>query len=463
MPDHVAENIASWSNQTIIHPVGISVLVLLTGWVMLAKRHWVPIAYLILACLAARQRIAIASLDFTFIRLLILVGWVRICMMGELQQIRWRALDLVVLAWAAVAMTAWVVLNANSAAAVYMAGQTIDTAGAYILFRALIRDWSDLKVFARAAAVVAIPLAVAFSIEKATGRNMFWVFGGVPQFTPIRQGELRCQGAFVHPILAGVFWATLLPLIVSVGFTDRRYKPLAIVGTVAALIIIVTTASSTPLAGVAAAVAAGLFFPLRHFMRYLKWIAVAGVITLHLVMNAPVWHLIGRIDLVGGSTGYHRYRLIDAAVNHFNEWWMFGTISTAHWGRQLFDVTNQYILEGTRGGFLRLVLFCAILIMAFNCVGRAIRRLDRGPRAVMAWAIGAALFVNMACFIAVSYFGSIVMLWHLLLATAATTDHASILTLRRQAKARRLRRQRAARQRTADPMGGGPSIAGVPA
>jgi len=100
--------------------------------------------------------------------------------------------------------------------------------------------------------------------------------------------------------------------------------------------------------------------------------------------------------------------------------WLLGTKSTAHWGFGLFDVTNQYVLEGVRGGLLTLVLFVAIVVTAYAYAGRLVR-VAEGSRArlAQAWAVGTTLFVHCTIFIAVSYFGQIIMLWYLLLAAIA--------------------------------------------
>ncbi len=63
--------------------------------------------------------------------------------------------------------------------------------------------------------VILVPLVAAMLYEKATGRNVFAVLGGVSEMTLIREGKLRAQGAFQHPILAGTFGATVLPLMVG--------------------------------------------------------------------------------------------------------------------------------------------------------------------------------------------------------------------------------------------------------
>jgi hypothetical protein len=55
------------------------------------------------------------------------------------------------------------------------------------------------------------------------------------------------------------------------------------------------------------------------------------LIVLNLVMSDPVYFLIARIDITGGSTGYYRAALIQAAIRHFNEWWLIGTDYTKDW------------------------------------------------------------------------------------------------------------------------------------
>jgi hypothetical protein len=158
-------------------------------------------------------------------------------------------------------------------------------------------------------------------------------------------------------------------------------------------------------------------FRYRQHMRLVRWGLLGLVVVLHLVMDKPVWHLFGRINLVSGSTGYHRYLLLDAAIHHFGEWWLVGTRSTENWGTGLFDVTNQYLLEGVRGGVWALVLFFVLIGYAFARVGQLVRA-NRNHRyhAMASWALGVTLVTHCANFMAISYFGQIIMIWYLLLA-----------------------------------------------
>jgi hypothetical protein len=156
----------------------------------------------------------------------------------------------------------------------------------------------------------------------------------------------------------------------------------------------------------------------RHLAGTAAWGAVAGTICLHMVMEAPVWHLLSRVSVVSGSTGWHRYILIDSAIRHFGEWMFMGCRSTVHWGAGLQDITNQYILEGVRGGFVTFVLFCAVLITAGRAFVRlSIRSHDKGD-SYLAWCSFVCLIGHCVSFLGVAYLGQIMLVWYLLLATA---------------------------------------------
>jgi hypothetical protein len=153
-------------------------------------------------------------------------------------------------------------------------------------------------------------------------------------------------------------------------------------------------------------------------------------------MKAPVWHLISRVSAVGGSTGWHRYHLVDNAIRRFPEWAARGVVSTRHWGFGMGDVTNQYVAEGKRAGALGLLLFVILMAYAFRGVGRLWRR-SRGSRyqTAMSWGLGTALFVHCGMFIGVSYFGQIWAIWYMTLAAVGSLElrtEAALKTARRQ-------------------------------
>ncbi|MCH8822885.1 MAG: hypothetical protein IH984_05180 [Planctomycetes bacterium] len=407
-----------WANQTTLHPVGVVTVVVLGLIMLFVPRKYAVIPMLIMACFVAQaQRIVVMGLDFNLLRVLVIFGWIRVFTRSEMTSFTWKALDVVTLLWAFSSTISYTLLHASTAAFINRLGFMFDAVGMYFLFRILVRDWNDLLAIIRALAIISVPVAMAFLIERSTGRNMFSIFGGVPEITVIRQGKLRCQGAFSHPILAGCFWASLLPMIAASYSSSVKWRMCSIVSLGACSLIIFACASSTPMMAVAVACIGAAMWFLRHWMRWICAGVLIVLVGLHLIMNAPVWHLISRIDLVGGSTGWHRYYLIDQAINRVGEWWLLGTTSTAHWGWGLADVTNQYVLESVRGGIATLTLFVLSLVIAFSNVGRIWRSMQNDhAKMVLGWSLGVALFVHTIVFLAVSYFGQIYVIWFLLLA-----------------------------------------------
>jgi hypothetical protein len=136
-------------------------------------------------------------------------------------------------------------------------------------------------------------------------------------------------------------------------------------------------------------------------------------------MQAPVWHLISRIGVVGGSTGWHRFNLIDQAINHFGEWLFLGCRSTAHWGRGLTDITNQYILEGVRGGFVTLALFLVMIYMALRTLLSLSLQHQEHKQQFLIWCLLVTILGHCVSFFGVSYFGQIMMWWYMTLAAVS--------------------------------------------
>jgi hypothetical protein len=408
-----------YEGQTTIHIVGLTAVLLLGAVMLLVKRRNACIPMLLMACfIAPAQRVVVFTLDFNLLRIMVLFGFIRIVMRGEWRAFSWRTLDYCIAVWTIVGLIANVLLLRSVPGFVNRLGSSFDAVGMYFLFRMLIRTPADITTLVKAAVFTSFFVAIAFLVENRTGRNVFAFLGGVPEHTLVRNGRLRCQGAFAHPILAGCFWAALLPIVAAQYFRGARGKRLAIVGSALFCAIILLCASSTPVMGVIFAGIGAGFFYVRHRMQSIRWALFFMVIALHMVMNKPVWHLLGRVDILSGSTGYHRYALIDAAIKHYDEWVLYGTgVGTAHWGFGLVDVTNHFLVQGLQGGILQFVLFIVLVACAFRSVGRTWRAAaNNKPAAILAWSLGVSLFVHCCNFIAVTYFGQINMVWYLTLA-----------------------------------------------
>jgi len=412
----------AWANRTSVHWAGLTLTLTLAYALLLLPRRWATLSMLMLAALVpAGQRVIFLTLDFSFLRILLLFGWMRVTLRREVFSLRIHPLDLVVLASMAVGLSAFTLSRGSSTGLIFKLGATFDALGSYALFRCLIREWEDLECLASSIALISIPVALAFVVERATGRNLFSSLGGVPELTEVRGGRLRCQGAFGHPILAGCFWASAWPLALARLWGGGVGRMLALSCSFSVLTIIYLSASSTPVLAAGMVLLASLAYPLRRFFSALRWAALATLIGLQLVMNNAVWHLFTRVNVVGGSTGWHRYYLIDEAVKHFDEWWLVGTPSTDHWGRGLGDITNQFVLEAVQGGLFGLLLFVALAVLGFRAVGRLWRAAWPDSRKVaLAWALGTSVLVQCVSFFGVAFFDQTGMLWYLVLACIAS-------------------------------------------
>lgn len=404
-------------NETLLHPAGLLSVLFLGILVVLVPRRFAILPMVVLACfIPSAQRLVVAGLDFDLLRILVLFGWFRLMVRKELSGYGWNRLDSLVMAWMTCGTVVYVLQHGSFGALVNRLGWMFDGCGMYFFCRCVIREWADLERVGWCFAIVSLPVAMAFLLEQFTGRNVFSVFGGVPATTWVREGRLRCQGAFAHAILAGSFWASVLPIMLALWWQGRRW--LVSTGAVAVIVIIFTCASSTPVLGVGFVMVGMALYPLRHHLRPIRWGSLACLVLLHLVMKQPVWHLMARVSAVGGSTGWHRFKIMDATIHNADKWLLLGEPNPMSWGvSNMSDVTNQYILEALRGGLLTLLLFIAMLGVAFGMVGQSIRAFEKvKARQLFVWCLGVALFVHVGTFFGVSYFGQIIMLVYLTLA-----------------------------------------------
>jgi hypothetical protein len=423
-----------YTTATFINNIGLCMTGLMGLLLILLPRRLAVFPVLFLVCyMSLGQRIIVAGLDFTMIRVLVIFGWLRLILRGELGGLHFTKLDKAVLWWTCSSVLMYWLLRQNTGAFIYRLGLAYNALGSYFLFRFLLRSRKDVDQLVGMFSLCVVPLALLIAGEKLTGRNAFAMFGGVPEITAVRDGVLRCQGPFAHPILAGTFAATQMPLFVPLWWRRGFERVRALLGLAACTAIVIAAGSSGPMFAYGFAVVGLALWPYRERMRHLRWSIAISLTGLHLVMKAPVWFLINRVTVFSSSTGYHRAILIDSAIKHFDEWWLLGTKSTAHWGFGLSDITNQYIRYGVDGGLLTLVFFVSIISRAFGAVGKGVRELACAPLAegLQVWALGAALLTHVVSYFSVSYFDQNGITWMLLLAMISLISELSLCTKRR--------------------------------
>jgi hypothetical protein len=402
--------------QATITVLTIFITIFLVLIMVIVPRKYILLPLVVAACwVPADQCIIVWTLNFHVLQILVLVAMARLWVAGEIIPIRWNRLDHLVLAWAVVQTIAQVAQWMSLGAMIYMSGRLLEWLGLYWVFRQSVRSWKDLRFAYATMAVCALAMTPFVALEWVSGANPFTALGRVTTF--VREGNFRCQATFPHAIMMGLFWATLVPLFV--GFAKQKRNVWLFWGAVAASTFMIWgTASSTPVLTLVAVAVLLLAFRWRSQTRLAAWGVVATLIVLQIVMKAPVWHLLARVGVVSGSTGWHRYYLVNQAIQYFPEWMLLGTRDTSHWGLGLEDVTNQFILEGVRGGFATLVLFCIILFVAARAMVRLSLHSREKGESYLAWCVFVTIIAHCVSFFGVSYFGQISMPWYLLLASA---------------------------------------------
>jgi hypothetical protein len=369
------------------------------------------------------QVLVIAGLHFPVLRVLIFFGMVRILVIkGRGEWVLFsrgvNRIDRAVILLAIVSAMAGVLLFREMGAVVYQLGELYTIFCTYFLVRCLIRDHDDVVRLIRVLAVIVAVLSAVMVFEQVKGWSPYALLGGARAHYYAadleRDGRIRGTGSFGTPILAGTFGAVSLPLFLGLWLREKKRRGVAILGILGATVMTAASNSSTPLMGYLAGLMGLCLWPIRGAMRIIRWCIVITLVTLHMVMKAPVWHLITRIDISGSS--YHRYALIDQTIRHFWDWWLVGTNSNRAWGWDMWDTANQYVATAVSSGLLGFVLFIAILVYGFKYLGEARRTATDKKQALFFWALGSALLAHVVSFFGISYWDQSIIGWYALLA-----------------------------------------------
>ena len=379
----------------------------------LPRRH-VPVPFFLASLLIPfGEVLVVGGVHFPVFRLLLVVVWIRLLGSGILaQRFQLNRIDWMVIWWSLACIVTFTFLYQSGDALVNRIGFVYGTLGVYFFTRLCVQDSEDVQRIIKLFSLICAFIGVFMFLEQETGRNVFSVFGGVPEITPVREGRIRSQGPFGHPIIAGTFGATLLPLFVSLWWV-KGAKRHAVLGILASGVTSITSASATPLMAIGAAILALFFWPIRKQMRLVRWALVLVLITLHLVMKAPVWSLIARVDVIGGSSSDHRYELVNRTILHFWDWWLCGANNTESWGYLMHDTANTFVDSAITQGFAGLALFIMILARCFGFIGNA-RKAAEGDseRERWYWAWGTWLFGNVVAFFGIVYFDQTMVYWY---------------------------------------------------
>ena len=413
-----------------MHPVTGAVTALAALLILVLPKKYVIVPFLLTIFLTPySQQFYVGGIHIFIARILIMFGLIRIAASSKGSRIfagGFNSIDTAFVAWAVVRALCTYLEFLQSQALLNQCGFLFDVIGGYTLLRFFIRDQKDIVRVMGTLTIVVCVFAVTMTGERLFFRNLFGYIGGA-MYPSVREGAIRAQGTFEGPIRCGTFGAALMCMFAWLWqVKGKRFA--AVAGLVGATVMVVTSASSTPLLTYMAFMIGVAMWPLRKHMRQVRWGLVIFLIVLQIFMKAPIWFAINHVDLVAGNSGYHRAMLIDQCVRHFSDWWLIGAQTTGGWAFEMYDQANQFVSEAENGGLATFLLFLLIIIRCLSKVGKA-RKLVAGNRRDewLMWLLGSSVFAYIVSFFGINFASQEGFAWTLLIAMicAATANLAA--------------------------------------
>jgi hypothetical protein len=419
---------------TILHPLVAGGMLVAMVLILLLPRRKVIAPFLFASFLIPLgQVLVLGGVHFQMPQILILTVLFRMTAFPDLRcrfAGGFNALDRVVVLWALSGFIIFSLQWMEMQAVVKSLGDLVETLGGYLAARYLIPDRETVRRTIKVLAVTCVFLGACLIREQFSGQNVFAFLGGI--LPEIREGNIRAGGT-MGSLGSGTFAAILIPVFVWL-WTEKKSRMAAYMGIAGSTAMVFAAHTSTAWLAYGSSLLGLGFWPLRKRMRLVRWGLVAILVGLHLVMHGPVWSLIEKIDLTGGSSSYHRYMLVDNCIRHFGDWWLLGCKDYGDWGFVMWDVCNQFVLVALRGGLVTLVLYIAIYRKSFGKLGKSRKRADndRGEEWLM-WCLGSALFATIVSSFGINYIVQLMMCLFVLLAfVSVATSSANQTAFRRK-------------------------------
>jgi hypothetical protein len=416
------------SPETVLDPlVALAMLIAVLLILTLPREKVITPFLLAFFSIPLAQVVVLGGVHFTVLRILILTVLARRATVGgSVSEGKFaggfNALDKVVVLWGLSALIIFSLQWMDMQALIKGLGDLVDYLGGYLAARFLIPNREAVRRTIKAMAAICFVQGACMVTEQYTFRNVYGVFGGYPP--ELRNGHIRSNGV-LGSLYAGPFAGVLIPLFVWL-WTEGKSRMAAYAGLGGATAMVWASHASTSWMAYGASLLGLGFWPMRKQMRVLRWGLVATLVGLHLVMNGPVWSLIEKIDITGGSSSAHRYMLVDNCIRHFSDWWLLGYKYYGDWGFVMFDVCNQFVLAGLRGGLVTLVIYVAIYKRSFGAIGTTRKRVE-GNRVEewYLWCLGSALFTTVVSSFGINYMIQLMMCLSPLLACISVATFES--------------------------------------
>lgn len=403
--------------------VTLTIALILSTLVIMLRPKYAFVAYIIgLLWYPAYLAVSIGTIDILVGRFVVAVLLMRCFFDDKIRcKFTWNRLDTLVTLSMVVYVGAYLITQVNPVAKTLegRAGFVMDTWCAYLAARFIITDRSKLISIIKCISIALIPLAILGIIESVTGWQPYaplwrfspWFRGG-PVVSEGRFGFARAIGPFSHAILFGGGFAMFLPLIYWLRKEKGDWRNLAYIIFGIAFLGALSSMSSGPWVMVIVVLFCLFMESHKKFIKPMFVFFVLWCILIGIASNRPFYHVIASWANPLGGASWHRAKLIDLAIEHFDEWWMVGYgDKDPGWGPQLgmgiTDVTNEYILNGVRYGILGVIALCAVLAKSFRGLIATYRRHTQPAMKSLCWAFGCLLFSITVAWMSVSFFGQL--------------------------------------------------------
>ncbi len=376
-------------------------------------------------------RLSIGTLDISVGRIMVTVLLLRCLFNNRLRSsFKWIGLD----TWVAISMIVYVgivlVTRPSMASIENRSGFIMDTWLAYLVARFIITDRRTLISVIKCVAIVLVPLTILGCIETFTGWQPF-----IPlkRFIPWRQqdpqaeivkvvrwGLVRAVGPFNHPILFGGGFAIFLPLIYYLHHEKRPWRTLSYILSATVLIGAFTSMSVGPWVMVAVAIFCLAMERYKLWVKLMIILFVISCLLVELFSKRHFYHVFASYGSMLGGTGWHRAKLIDVAIKHFDQWWLVGYKGRdpgwgPYFGMVRTDVTNEFLAAGVRYGMAGMIALCGVLYVAFRGLVSAYKQVTHPVTRSLYWALGSMLFSVTVTWTAAHFFGQLMSLFYCLL------------------------------------------------
>ncbi|MBF9153043.1 O-antigen ligase family protein [Novosphingobium jiangmenense] len=197
------------------------------------KIDWIPVLVFASILMSPEARIDLSGFQLFPYRIALIVSLPFVAVEAIRRPIRPSLADILFLA-----ATAWMFMATASHYAIDIAfktggSTTLDTLAAYLVGRIFFREPLDLRRFLYRVTPFLVAVAILMFLESVSHRYLVRTFiGSLTGFSPqstiqrvyeLRFGLLRAMGPFLHPIAAGLFFGSLVPLFLAADLPKRRW------------------------------------------------------------------------------------------------------------------------------------------------------------------------------------------------------------------------------------------------